>query len=80
MVAGNGGHALDAIRKIKGMAIRVPLVVDDTLTLENYDDSHYGFLRVTVDPLTLRIEYYQAGTSATPFDVVSIDLETRIVS
>lgn len=80
MVAGNGGHGLDAIRKINGAAIRVPYVVDDTLTLENYDDTHYGFLRVTVDALTMRIEYHQAGGTTTPSDVVSIDLETRLVS
>ncbi len=80
MVAGNGGHGLDKVRKVNGVAIRVPLVVDDTLTLENYDDTHYGFLRVTVDPVTLRIEYHQAGGAGTPFDSVSVDLETRTVS
>ena len=81
MVAGHGGHGLDTIRKVNGVAIRVPYVVDDTLTLESYDDTHYGFLRVTVDPLTLRIEAHQAGGSATgPVDVVSLDLETRTVS
>jgi hypothetical protein len=79
VVAGNGGHGLDAMRKINGQTIRVPLVVDDTLTLENYDDSHYGFLRITVDPVTLRIDYYQAG-SATPTDTVSVDIETRMVT
>ncbi len=80
VVAGNGGHGLDPIRKINGVALRVPLVVDDTLTLENYDDTHYGFLRVTVDPVTMRIEYHQAGSTGTPFDVVSVDLGTRTVS
>jgi hypothetical protein len=50
------------------------------LTLENYDDTHYGFLRVTVDPVTLRIEYHQAGGAATPIDIVEVDLETRSVS
>ena len=63
MVVSNGGHGLDAIRKINGAPLRVLLVVDDTLTLENYDDTHYGFLRVTVDPVTMRIEYHQAGVS-----------------
>jgi hypothetical protein len=79
VVAGNGGHGLDTMRPINGTAIRVPLVVDDTLTLENYDDSHYGFLRITVDPVTLRIDYYQAG-SATPTDTVSVDIETHMVT
>ncbi len=80
MVAGHGGHGLDKIRKVNGVALRVPYVVDDTLTLENYDDQHYGFLRVTVDPLTLRIEAHQAGGANGPVDTVSIDLETRTVS
>ena len=81
MVAGHGGHGLDKIRKVKGAALRVPYVVDDTLTLENYDDAHYGFLRVTVDAVTLRIDAYQAGGSTPgPADTVSLDLETRIVT
>ena len=79
VVAGNGGHGLTTMRKIDGKTIRVPLVVDDTLTLENYDDSHYGFLRITVDPVTLQIDYYQAG-STTPNDTVSVDIETRMVT
>ncbi len=81
LVAGHGGHGLDAIRKVNGAAIRVPYIVDDTLTLENYDDAHYGFLRVTVDAATMRIEYHQAGAgTGTPADTVSIDLGTRTVS
>lgn len=80
LVTGNGGHGLDAMRKVNGQAIRVPLTVDDELTLENYDDTHYGFLRITVDPVTLRIDYYQALAPATPSDTVSVDLETRMVS
>ena len=80
IVAGNGGHGLDVMRKINGQKIRVPLVVDAELTLENYDDAHYGFLRITVDPLTLRIDFYQAGGTATPADTVSVDLQTRSVS
>lgn len=80
MVVGNGGHGLDAIRKINNQPIRVPYAVDDTLTLENYDDTHYGFLRVTADPVTLRIEYHQAGGATTPVDIVQVDLETRLIS
>jgi hypothetical protein len=36
-------------------------------------------LRITVDPVTLRIDYYQAG-SATPTDTVSVDIETHMVT
>ncbi len=80
MVVGNGGHGIDLIREVNGQTLRVPMVVDDTLTLENYDDTNYGFLRVTVDPVTLRIEYHPAGATGTPMDVVQVDLETRSVS
>ncbi len=80
MVAGHGGHGLDKIRQVNGVAIHAPLVVDDTLTLENYDDTHYGFLRVTVGPLTLRIEAHQAQGASSSIDTVSIDLETRIAT
>jgi hypothetical protein len=80
LVAGCGGHGLDGIRKLNGVAIRVPYIVDNTLTLENYEGTHYGFLRVTVDPVTLRIEYHQVGGTATPVDVVLVNLQTRIVS
>ncbi len=80
VVAGNGGHGLNRMRAgSAGAPMRVPVVVDPTLTLENYDDTHYGFLRVSVDAATLRVEYHQAGMTA-PFDVVSVDLGTRTVS
>ncbi len=79
MVAGNGGHGLDRMRATAGGPLRVPVVVDPELTLANYDDSHYGFLRVTADAATMRIEYRQAGMM-TPFDTVSIDLATRAAS
>ncbi len=80
IVAGNGGHGLNRMRPMPGGPIRVPMVIDPTLTFENYDDTHYGFLRLTADPLTLRIEYHQAGGMATPFDVVQVDLQTRTAS
>lgn len=79
VVVGNGGHGLNQIRKINGATIRVPYVVDNTLTLENYDDTHYGFLRVTADANTLRVEYHQAGVPGTPFDVVAVDLAKHII-
>ncbi len=80
MVAGHGGHGLDKVRQVNGVAIHAPIVVDDTLTLENYDDTHYGFLRVTVDPLTLRIEAHQAQGASSSIDTVSIDIETRVAT
>ena len=60
-----------------------PLVVDDTLTLENYDDIDYGYLRIIVNATTLKVEYHAAsdGTAVkSPTDLVTVDLETHVVS
>ena len=49
----------------------------DQITLENYDDQDYGYLRVVVDNKQLRVEYHPAsdGASAkTPDDFVTVDL------
>ena len=56
---------------------RTPYKIDDTLTLESYDDTDYGYLRVLVDPTQLRIEFHPAsdgGQTKTPDDSVTVDL------
>jgi hypothetical protein len=57
-------------------------VVDNTLTLENYDDTSYGYLRVVVNATTLIIEYHASdGTSdKSPNDQVTVTLATHAVS
>ena len=83
IVAGGGGHGLSTMREINGAPIRTPLVIDSTLTLESYDDTDYGYLRIVVDATSLRIEFHPAsdgGTTKTPDDVVTVDIETRTVS
>ena len=83
IVAGNGGHAIDALRKINGQTIRTPLVVDDTLTLENYDDIDYGYLRLIINATTMTVEYHAAsdGTAVkSPTDQVTVTLATHAVS
>ncbi len=83
IVAGNGGHGVDALRPINGQPIRTPLVVDATLTLENYDDTDYGYLRVLVNPTTMTVEYHAASDGPTvksPTDQVTITLATHAVS
>ena len=57
IVAGSGGHGLSKMRAIKGSSIRTPLVIDPTLTLESYDDTDYGYLRIVADATMLRIEF-----------------------
>jgi hypothetical protein len=77
LVAGCGGHSpLSAMRA----TFRTPFKIDNTLTLENYDTTDYGYLRVVVNAQTLRIEHHPqsgGGTTKTPIDIVSVNLATR---
>jgi hypothetical protein len=80
VVAGCGGHSpLSAIRS----TIRTPYKIDDTLTLESYDDTDYGYLRIVATATALTIEFHpesDGGTTKTPDDVVTVNLATRSVS
>lgn len=80
IVAGSGGHDVTKLGYDRWGAIRTPSQVTPTLTFENYDDRHYGYLRITVNTKLLRIEFHpaQAGiTEKTPDDRVVVDLATR---
>jgi hypothetical protein len=85
IICGNGGHNVQKLHPKDG-PLRTPQIVQtsgndqDQITLENYDDTDYGYLRVTVDPDQLRIEYHPASDadqSKTPDDSVTIDLASR---
>ncbi|WP_348267410.1 metallophosphoesterase [Edaphobacter paludis] len=80
LVAGCGGHSpLSPMRA----TYRTPYKIDDTLTLESYDATDYGYLRVVVNAQTMRIEFHpqsDGGTTKTPNDVVTITLATHQVS
>jgi hypothetical protein len=80
IVAGCGGHSpLSAMRA----TYRTPYQIDSTLTLESYDDTHYGYLRVLVNATTMTVEFHpesDGATIKTPDDVVTIDLASRTVS
>ena len=88
IVAGNGGHGLAKLSKPRGSVLRTPMTLQvpahaDTVTLENYDDQDYGYLRIIVTTTQLRIEYHPAsdGTAAkTPDDSVTVDLATRTLA
>jgi len=80
IVAGCGGHA--PLSPMRG-TYRTPFKIDDTLTLEGYDDSDYGYLRVIVNAQTMRIEFHPEADGAvtkTPNDVVTVNLATRTIS
>ncbi len=80
LVTGCGGHS--PLSKMRG-TYRTPYKVDDTLTLESYDDTHYGYLRVVVNPQTMRIEFHpqtDGSVTKTPDDQVTITLATHTIS
>ena len=80
LVAGCGGHSpLSSMRS----TIRTPYQIDSTLTLESYDDSDFGYLRVVVSATTMTVEFHpesDGGTTKTPDDTVTIDLANRTIS
>jgi hypothetical protein len=80
IVVGCGGHS--PLAAMRG-TYRTPYKIDDTLTLESYDDTDYGYLRVVVNAQTMRIEFHpeaDGATTKTPNDVVTVDLATRTIS
>jgi hypothetical protein len=80
LVAGCGGHA--PLEKMSG-TYRTPFPIDGTLTLESYDDTDYGYLRVVVNAATLTIEFHPEGdgrTTKTPDDVVTVTLANHTVA
>lgn len=80
VVAGCGGHS--PLSKMR-TAYRTPYKIDDTLTLESYDDTDYGYLRVVVNATSMRVEFHpqsDGGVTKTPDDDVTITLANHIVS
>lgn len=84
ITAGNGGHGLARLSR-GGAALRAPALLPaakgaDAVTVENYDDQDYGYLRILATATQLRIEYHPASDGAaakTPDDSVTVDLATR---
>ncbi|HTV83644.1 MAG TPA: metallophosphoesterase [Acidobacteriaceae bacterium] len=79
IVAGCGGHS--PLAKMRA-AYRTPYTIDSSLTLESYDDTDYGYLRIVINASTLRIEFHpqhDGGTTKTPDDVVVVDLATHSI-
>jgi len=80
IVAGCGGHApLSTMRD----TFRTPYKIDDTLTLESYDQTDFGYLRVVVNATALTVEFHVASdgaTTKTPDDSVTVNLATRVLS
>ncbi len=88
IIAGNGGHAVNRLTSSASPVLRTPLRErqqelkngSDQVVLENYDDQDYGYLRVVVDSIQLRIEYHPQSDGAnakTPDDSVTVNLKDR---
>lgn len=80
LVAGCGGHS--PLAKMRA-TYRTPYKIDNTLTLNSYDDTDYGYLRVIVNATTMSIEFHpqsDGATTKTPNDTVTITLATHTVS
>lgn len=80
IVAGCGGHS--PLSKMR-TTYRTPYKIDDTLTLESYDDTDYGYLRVVANATTMNIEFHpqsDGGTTKTPDDTVTITLANHKLS
>jgi hypothetical protein len=85
IICGNGGHGLAKLATKGSSALRTPQQLQvpshsDKVTLENYDDQNYGYLRVVVTASQLRIEYHPASdgdAAKTPDDFVTVDLASR---
>ncbi|QNI31273.1 metallophosphoesterase [Alloacidobacterium dinghuense] len=84
VVAGCGGHGVTSLQSdSSGNPIRTPYPIDSELTLNSYDDTDYGYLRIVVDATTMRIEYHpgsDGSTTKTPDDRVIVNLATRTIS
>jgi hypothetical protein len=85
IISGNGGHGLAKLTRKGASPLRTPQALQitghaDKVTLENYDDTDHGYLRVVVTASQLRIEYHPASdgdAAKTPDDYVTVDLATR---
>jgi hypothetical protein len=86
VVCGNGGHNLVPLVKAGSPALRTPQVIQaaspggDQIVFENYDCTHYGYLRIVATAAQLRIEYHPATDGSgvkTPDDSVTVDLTGR---
>ena len=85
IICGNGGHGLAKLSRKGAVPLRTPQALQvighaDKVTLENYDDQDYGYLRVVVTASQLRIEYHPASdgdAAKTPDDFVTVDLASR---
>jgi hypothetical protein len=88
IVAGAGGYwNLHYVSTVMGVKPQTPFVTDDpTVTLDSYCDDRHGYLRLDVNPRTLRGEYFSVprpqeswNAPAQQVDTFTIDLQQHRV-
>ena len=96
IICGDGGHNVNKLVKSKrGQLAREPYfgvnvdyleskpsVKAKSLVLKHYDDTNYGYLRITVDKAHLRIGFQQVGQTSIPqsrVDMVTVELASRTI-
>jgi Calcineurin-like phosphoesterase len=97
IICGDGGHdVLKLVQGKSGQApqepqygVQVdyleptqPAVQAKSLLLEHYDDTNFGYLRITVDKSNLQIDFHQVGTGSiaqSRADTVTVELATRTI-
>jgi hypothetical protein len=94
VLCGNSGHNVNPLTKVKrgqpslepknGSDVTYldvkPKVGKTSLTLEKYDDSHPGYLRISANQTELRIGFHQATDGSilqSRFDLVTVDLASH---
>ncbi len=78
IVCGNSGHNVTRLTKKGSTALRTPNKVNSELIFENYDDTNYGYLRITCDSETIRVEYHDADPDQkSESDAVTVDLKSH---
>jgi hypothetical protein len=97
LVCGDGGHGIDALVQAKLGSPGVEptdgadvsyldtstVVPTNGLVLDRHDDQDYGYLRVTANPNSVTLEFFQVGALAgvtQPADSVTVDLATRTLA
>jgi hypothetical protein len=87
IVAGAGGYTrLGKLQKVNGVYPKAPLPIGNSLTLEQYDQDNFGFLRVEVSTTQIVGTYLSApysvgGTpSASTLESFTVDLAKNTVS
>jgi Calcineurin-like phosphoesterase len=97
LICGDGGHdVLSVVQGKNGQAPQEPqygvpvdylepaqpAVQAKSLVLEHYDDTNFGYLRITVDKSNLQIDFHQVGTSSiaqSRADTVTVELASRTI-